>query len=278
MPDDVQRGEVDEHRAQERQGDPDRADHDVLPRRLERRRGSGDARPGRSVTIVVASTATHITPRLAASTARSIVARKPWTRTAVERGVAWRAARRRRSRPRGSARPATWPARRSRRSRSTMNALSASARRTPPQAGRRAAVARPRRRARRPTRARADALAVPSQPDPAAPRHEARDARAGQRDAEDDDQHQSCSSGSWSRSKDPRSERSWAASTCRTTTASRTSSEAPSSTRAAPRPWPGRRRGRCRCRPGGCPRSGRPPCGGSPARRTRPAWWPAREG
>ena len=34
------------------------------------------------VTIVVASMATHITPRLAASTARSMVARKPWIKTA----------------------------------------------------------------------------------------------------------------------------------------------------------------------------------------------------
>ena len=33
------------------------------------------------VTTVVASMATHSTPRLAASTARSMVARKAWTRT-----------------------------------------------------------------------------------------------------------------------------------------------------------------------------------------------------
>ena len=39
VPDGVQRGQVDEHRAQERHGDPDRADDDVLPRRLERRPG-----------------------------------------------------------------------------------------------------------------------------------------------------------------------------------------------------------------------------------------------
>ncbi len=34
------------------------------------------------VTMVVASTATHSTPRLAARTASSIVARKPWTSAA----------------------------------------------------------------------------------------------------------------------------------------------------------------------------------------------------
>ena len=39
VPDGMQRGQVDEHRAQERHGDPDRADDDVLPRRLERRPG-----------------------------------------------------------------------------------------------------------------------------------------------------------------------------------------------------------------------------------------------
>ena len=76
----VEGGEVDEHGAQERERDADRADDDVLPRGLER--PSVLRWPTRNVVaIVVASTATHIAPRLAASTAASMQATKTWTST-----------------------------------------------------------------------------------------------------------------------------------------------------------------------------------------------------
>src|ERR1019366_1888466 len=65
----------------------------------------------------------------------------------------------------------------------------------------------------------------------APPRRHTTHESANQRQQKDGDQHQSCSSVSWSKSSEPRRERSWVTSTRNTITANKTSSDAPTSTR-----------------------------------------------
>ena len=150
VPAGVERGQVDEHGAEEGEGDPDRADDDVLPRRLERSLGPAvaDQEGGRRP-----------------SSPRSPPTARPGWRPA-RRGAWWRRSpgrgRRRGWRDAGAAplgdlgREVRTPSHVARRAMApmtmTMKALSASARRTPPRPDRSRRGARPGRRARSPIR------------------------------------------------------------------------------------------------------------------------------